>query len=180
MPRWSRVAVAGALALVALPLGMAARAHATPSTHASARPQLGVQILADINRVRSAHHLRPVRRSSGLTASAGAHSLEMIDDGYFAHNSPGGGAFWRRIERYYGSTSFHSWLVGETLLWASPGIDAGSAVHDWLTSPEHRKILLDPRWQEIGVSALHATAAPGAYGGREATVVTADFGVRNR
>jgi uncharacterized protein YkwD len=48
----------------------------------------------------------------------------------------------------------------------------------WLNSPEHRKILLTARWREIGLAAVHVTSASGTYGGREVTIVTADFGVR--
>jgi len=48
----------------------------------------------------------------------------------------------------------------------------------WVNSPEHRKILLTGRWREVGLSAVHVATAPGAYGGREVTIVTADFGVR--
>jgi hypothetical protein len=38
--------------------------------------------------------------------------------------------------------------------------------------------MLTARWRDIGLSAVHLTAAPGTYGGREVTIVTADFGVR--
>ena len=44
--------------------------------------------------------------------------------------------------------------------------------------PEHTKNMLDPRWREIGIAALHATSAPGVYGDHEVTIVTTDFGVR--
>ena len=57
-------------------------------------------------------------------------------------------------------------------------MDAAGAVQDWLTSPEHRAILLTPAFQEIGVSALHATAASGYFGSDEITLITADFGLR--
>ena len=50
----------------------------------------------------------------------------------------------------------------------------------WLASPPHRANLLDPHWREVGLSAVHATSAPGVYGGEAATIVTADFGVRSR
>jgi hypothetical protein len=38
--------------------------------------------------------------------------------------------------------------------------------------------MLTTRWREIGLSAVHVASAPGAYGGREVTIVTTDFGVR--
>jgi hypothetical protein len=38
--------------------------------------------------------------------------------------------------------------------------------------------MLNPRWLEVGVGAVYAPSAPGVYGGRDVTIVTADFGVR--
>jgi uncharacterized protein YkwD len=61
---------------------------------------------------------------------------------------------------------------------ASPNVDATAALTMWINSPEHNKILLTSRWREVGLSAVHVTSAPGTYGGREVTIVTADFGVR--
>ena len=42
------------------------------------------------------------------------------------------------------------------------------------------EILLDPSWREVGVSAVQDSAAPGDFQGLQATIVTADFGVRSR
>jgi uncharacterized protein YkwD len=47
-----------------------------------------------------------------------------------------------------------------------------------MTSPPHRENILTREWREVGVAAVHFAAAPGAFGGRAATIVTADFGVR--
>jgi uncharacterized protein YkwD len=51
-------------------------------------------------------------------------------------------------------------------------------VESWLASPHHRENLLNPKWREVGVAAVHAWSAPGVYDGREVTVLTADFGAR--
>jgi hypothetical protein len=48
----------------------------------------------------------------------------------------------------------------------------------WLNSPPHKKNLLTARWREVGLSAVHVLSAPGTFGSREVTIVTADFGVR--
>jgi hypothetical protein len=39
--------------------------------------------------------------------------------------------------------------------------------------------MLMARWREIGRAAVHLASAPGAYGGRAVTILTADFGVRS-
>jgi uncharacterized protein YkwD len=145
-----------------------------------ARPMLDVAIVAQLNRIRVSRGLRPLRVNAALTAAAALHCREMDAAGVFQHESPDGTAFWKRVQRYYGSAGYKNWSVGETLLWYSPGTTAANAVADWLASPPHRKILLDPAWLEVGVSAVHDTAAPGAFEGLTATIVTADFGARFR
>ena len=136
------------------------------------------RVLADINAYRELHHLRPLRLSTALTAAARQHSDEMALDGYFAHTSVNGAAFWRRVQRYYPSTSRHVWSVGENLLWSSPNVSAAHALQLWIASPEHRKNLLTASWREIGISAVHVVHALGPYHGLDVTIVTTDFGVR--
>jgi uncharacterized protein YkwD len=102
----------------------------------------------------------------------------MVQDGYFGHESADGSPFWKRIQSFYRSSPGRLWSVGENLVFSSPTIDARLALKLWLGSPEHRKNLMNPLWREIGVSAVHATSAPGAYQGMDVTVVTTDFGVR--
>jgi uncharacterized protein YkwD len=141
---------------------------------AAARPahaSLNTTVLAQLNGERSAHGLSPLRPSPRLAAAARAHSSEMVAAGYFSHNSFDGSVFWKRIRRYFGAGA-----VGENLLWAEPTVGARRAVEMWMASPEHRANILDPDWRLIGVSAVHAAAAPGYFGGRAVTVVTTDFG----
>jgi hypothetical protein len=38
---------------------------------------------------------------------------------------------------------------------------------------------MNPRWREIGVSAVHAASAPGVYHGLPVTIITTDFGARS-
>ena len=102
----------------------------------------------------------------------------MAQRGYFSHDSANGTSFDKRIARFYSLSGKHYWSVGENLLWSSPDVSASSALDMWLNSPEHKKILLTARWREVGLSAVHMISAPGTYGGREVTIVTADFGVR--
>jgi uncharacterized protein YkwD len=101
----------------------------------------------------------------------------MAQAGYFAHESADGTAFWKRLRSFYAPKSY--WSVGENLLWSSPDIDGQHALQLWLASPEHRRNLVNPSWREIGVSAVHATQAPGVYQGLDVTIVTTDFGVRH-
>ena len=55
---------------------------------------------------------------------------------------------------------------------------ASRALTMWINSPEHKANMLNGRWREIGISAVHSSSAPGTYSGRPVTIVTTDFGVR--
>jgi uncharacterized protein YkwD len=138
------------------------------------------QVLADVNAERAKRGLRPLRFNAELARAAHAHSRDMARRGYFTHASADGSAFWRRVARYYRSAGFRYWSVGENLLWSSPDVSSGSAITMWLNSPGHRANLLSPRWREVGLAAVHVGSAPGFFGGREVTIVTANFGVRTR
>jgi len=169
------LAVVAVLVSSTVIVGPASAAHTRPAVSLSALEQ---GVLVDINTFRAAHHLTPLRLSASLTAAARSHSLQMEQDGYFAHDSLDGTAFWRRIQSFYPSSTFGFWSVGENLLWSSPGVDAQQALSMWEGSPEHLKNLLDPHWREVGVSAVHSAGAPGVYHGLPVTIVTTDFGVR--
>ena len=170
-------ALGACLALFAASTALGAPAQ--PRQPASSLSGLEQGVLVDINAFRSAHHLVPLRLSSALTQAARQHSQQMASDGYFAHESADGSAFWKRIQRFYTSSPFRYWSVGENLLWSSPDVDPQGALKLWLGSPEHRANLMNARWREIGVSAIHVAAAPGTYNGLDVTIVTTDFGVRH-
>ena len=153
---------------------------ARPMSVLTLRPSLAGQILLGINTVRAEHSLRPLRLEQKLTASATDHSWEMAEHGFFGHESADGSSFSKRIARFYGWSGFSRWDVGENLFWASPDAAATETVQNWLRSPTHRRILLDPAWRDLGVAAIHDSSASGDYRGLEATIVTVDFGVRTR
>ncbi len=134
---------------------------------------------SELNAIRRAHGLVPVRLSPPLSAAADAHSRSMGKFGYFEHESRDGSAFWKRVQRYYGAESYGNWSVGENLLWSSGSVDASRALELWMESPAHRANILTPRWREVGLSAVSVAGAPGVYGGRDVMIITTDFGVRS-
>ena len=168
--------LAALVAVAVAPSSSSARLGGTQSRAAGVQ----VALLAQINSFRAAHGLTRLRISGRLTAAAGAHSAQMARLGYFSHDSANGQSFAQRLARVYPSRGFRVWTVGENLVWGGPDIGAARAFPLRLASPPHRANLLNPRWREIGLGAVHSTSAPGVYGGRAATVVTADFGARTR
>ena len=139
---------------------------------------LDAGVLVQLNAIRTAHGLVPLKVNATLSVAAERHSAEMLADGYFAHNSHNGSPFRKRLTSSSGA-ALHGWSVGENLLWSSPEVDASAALRMWMASPEHRRNILDPSWREIGVAAVHADSAPGTYGGRPVTIITTDFGARH-
>jgi uncharacterized protein YkwD len=137
-------------------------------------------VLQALNQIRAQHGLVPLRANPSLAAAAAQHSSEMGAAGYFQHSSKDGTVFWKRIGTWYASSGYGFWSVGENLLWSSPDVDPSGAMKLWMDSPEHRANILNPRWREIGVAAVHLTSATGTYHGLPVTIVTTDFGVRSR
>ena len=173
--------VIGVFAVACVSLVAATSALAAPNNTVrgiAAVDALERQVLTQMNVVRRAHRLAPLRMSKPLASAADVHSRNMGQLGFFAHESSNGSVFWHRVKRFYGWSGFRSWSVGENLLWASPEIDAAGAVKMWMDSPGHRANLLSRQWREVGLSAVFVPGAQGVYGGRDVTIVTADFGFR--
>jgi uncharacterized protein YkwD len=172
------VALLAVLALLAAGSSGATAATA-PTTTIAAANELEAQVLDAMNAVRRFHGLAPLRLAKPLAAAADLHSRTMGRFGFFSHDSRDGSDFSQRVKRFYGPGRNGGWAVGENLLWASPTIGAAAAVRMWMGSPGHRKNMLNPRWREIGLSAVSVSKAPGVFGGRDVTIVTADFGTRS-
>ena len=138
---------------------------------------LDAGVVAELNGIRAAHGLAPLRINPKLAEAARRHSSEMLAKGYFAHESPDGSPFWQRVKQFYGAGPHGFWLVGENIVWSAPDLDAKETVDLWMGSPPHRKIILTAGWREVGIAAIHTGAANGFSTG-PLTIVTADFGVR--
>ena len=167
-------------ALVAALLFAIPAAPAATSQRVTIDRALDVSVLQRVNEVRAENGLPPLRLSESLSLAAAAHTREMVAAGYFGHQSSDGSPFWKRVRRFYGTKGFRQWSVGENLVWGSPVLSSDDAIQSWLESPEHRANLLSPGWHEIGLAGAHVPAAPGTFGDRETTIVTADFGSRTK
>jgi uncharacterized protein YkwD len=172
--RFAATLALAALALLATPASAKDRSAPPPAPVPALRASadsLATAIRLRINAVRHGHGLRPLRAAPGLGRSAGLHAHAMAARGFFSHDSTDGGSAAERIRRYYRG----SW-VGETLLWRSPGVTAQQVVAMWMASPPHRRVLLLPAFRDVGIGVVRASAAPGAFGGLDVTIVVADFG----
>ena len=169
---WVALACLAAVVAVAAPAALSSTAERTSIS------ALESGLLQQLNGVRADRGLEALRANAKLAAAAAQHSREMADDGYFDHDSADGTSFSNRIARWYPLGSFHSWMVGENLLWSSPGVNPSGAVAMWMRSPGHRANILNPRWREIGIGAVRSNTAGGVFNHVPVTIITADFGVR--
>ena len=133
------------------------------TTAAAGLTRAETRLLKDLNRVRAAHGLAPLRYDPHLQRAARAHSRDMLLSQLFQH-----GAFGERMVRF----DVRGTLTGENLAWGNgPFASASAIVRAWLASPEHRANLLRPRFTRIGIGDLVGPFL--GYDG--AHVVTADF-----
>jgi uncharacterized protein YkwD len=181
-PRRSVIAISAAVVVLVAAGGFAVSASSAgqrPDAATAEMASIEAAIAARINQVRRGRGLRALRVNRRLAAAADFHSKDMGRRGYFAHTSADGTPFWRRVKRFYESRGFRDWSVGENLIWGTDRYGAAFAVRQWMASAPHRKNILARAWREIGVGAVFFAHAPGEYGGRAVTIVTADFGTRS-
>jgi uncharacterized protein YkwD len=163
---------------VLVPAAFLANSALASSRSETSLQTLNRKVLGSINRFRASHGLVALRESAALDKAARRHSLEMGRLGYFDHSSADGMQFWQRIRHFYPARGYSYWAAGENLVWASPGLSAREAMKLWISSPPHLANLLSRQWRQIGISAVGVARAPGVYGGRRVTIITADFAVR--
>ena len=124
------------------------------------------------NAQRSAYRLVPFCVDAKLTTAARAHSQEMIDRGYFSHNSYDGTSFAVRL----GQFGYTGWTaLAENIAWGSGSYgDPDRIFTGWMNSAGHRANILNGNLRQIGIGVASGTYL--TYAG--ARMYTADFGTR--
>jgi uncharacterized protein YkwD len=98
----------------------------------------------------------------------------MMSRDYFAHTSPTGSTLTHRVMSS-GFITYGQWWAGETLAWGSGSYGTPRAVvRAWMHSPEHRAILLSPRYHLVGIGRVYGNF----LGHAGASVWTVDWGHR--
>jgi uncharacterized protein YkwD len=141
-------------------------AAAPPPVYA-ASSQAEIAIVREINRVRRAHHLRPVRLTAPLARVARRHSSLMLKHDALSHSSFDGSSFSTRLQRAGKRRQY-----GETLAWAptGAGVNAKVLLKLWLHSAPHRHVLMNGKLRRVGVGRVY-----GAMGNQRGNAITADF-----
>jgi uncharacterized protein YkwD len=124
------------------------------------------------NQTRASNGLATLCVHEALTQAAQYHSQDMIDKGYFSHNSYDGESYSARLERF-GYDSYEE--VGENIAWGTGNnANPDSTFQSWMNSSEHQENILSPNYREVGIGT--ATGECEGYSG--CTMYTVDFGVR--
>lgn len=128
-----------------------------------------------VNAERKSHGLRLLAEQAQLDDAAEATARDIVRRHFFSHVNPDGKAPRARIEAA-GYT--RSPLTGEDLAWAT-GSEATPVkiVDGWMHSAEHRRVLLEPRFTEIGIAFELGAPQTGAS---NAAVYAAEFGAGRR
>jgi uncharacterized protein YkwD len=153
----------GRTAALAAPFILFLLLAAYPAARAHASPRLDV--IAEINAVRHQYGLRTLRLSPRLMRSAEAYSKTMMAEQYFGHAA-----------RIQASSTYRR--LGEILhLHSGTQPDPDWAMHDWIHSPSHLGVILDPLFTYIGSGYTTGLFWGWSHPGRD-TIWTVHFGRR--
>lgn len=96
------------------------------------------------NQARAAQGIKPLSYNWELSRMARHKSEDMRDRGYFSHQSPTYGSPFNMMKAY--RIPFQA--AGENIAAGQPSPD--EVVKSWLTSPGHRRNIMNPGFSEIG------------------------------
>ena len=142
MPR-VRHRIAFALASAALAAGLLAAAPPPATT-----PITAESVLAEMNRIRAANGLQPLREDFRLRHAAEDRMADMIELAYWSHESPDGQSPFVFVPL----RGYRHSRLGENL--ASGFETPELLVRSWMESKGHRENLLEPEFTDAGVAVI--------------------------
>jgi len=146
------LAAASLLVIAAAPARAASCVHGDDLVAGLSPADRRAALVCVIGTERGARGLAPVRENRLLTLAAQRHADDMVARGYFGHVTPGGATLANRVGATGYMRSWPAWELGEAIAWAQEPLDtANTFVQAWLASPEHRAILLDRGFRDVGV-----------------------------
>jgi uncharacterized protein YkwD len=106
-----------------------------------------------VNSARRDSNVQPLlSRGETLSRIAREHSAAMRDEGFFGHNGPSGG-----LGARLRAAGIPFSIAGENLAkLSSVPNPAGEAHARFMASPEHREVILDPRFRLAGVGVARS------------------------
>ncbi|OEH84176.1 hypothetical protein BHU72_12290 [Desulfuribacillus stibiiarsenatis] len=107
-----------------------------------------LQILDLTNSIRVRHQLQPLVMNAKVSDVARGHARDMIQNNFFAHESPKNGKLLNRFEK----ANIPFSMIAENI--AAGQQDAIEAVEAWMNSEGHRINVLNGDYVELGVGVI--------------------------
>lgn len=140
------------------------------TTYDGARENISSNAVEDhvhekVNERRAEHGLEPIEWDGTIASVSRAHSADMNEREYFAHENPDGENPWDRFEdvgsycQGYGENIATNWAGqnverpsdGEVVQYHTAEELAEGLVEQWMNSPPHREAILTEGWDRGGV-----------------------------
>lgn len=116
---------------------------------------LGPQVLQATTQFRRSQGLGPLTWNARLAVAAQAHACELAARGVdLTHAGADGSNSFQRAQR----AGFPARLVAENLAWGR--FTAQQVVDGWAGSPEHRKNMMHPRIEKMGLGVANGPKGP--------------------
>ncbi len=103
------------------------------------------EILFSINEQRISSRLEPLILNTRLSSAATNKSIYLLENNYFAHNTPDG----KQFSSWIKESNYEYSLIGENL--ATNFHNSKDILKAWMKSNSHRDNILDKNFTEIGI-----------------------------
>jgi len=110
------------------------------------------EIVRLVNVERARHNLRPLTENWEVSRVARFKSQDMINNNYFAHNSPVFGTPFEMLRNF--GIRFTS--AAENIAFGQP--TAAAVMNAWMNSPGHRANILNPNFTQMGAGVARRGA----------------------
>ncbi len=125
--------------------------HIVESAEINGESYTDLDILRAVNRERAKFNIAPLVLSLDLERSARQKVTDMVTHTYFAHEREG-----VLFEDFIKEENYDYVIIGENLA-RGEFKSTERLVRAWLSSPTHRKNILDARYKETGIAILAGT-----------------------
>lgn len=136
--------------------------------HANASSITPENVLSQINEQRELRGLKPLREDTRLSNAALKKSHDMVEKDYFEHYAHGLTPW-----IFIANENYNYLYAGENL--AMDFQTSEGMVRAWMSSPAHRKNILNPDYDDIGIGIVKGEFTDNS-GSRETEMVTNMFG----
>lgn len=105
------------------------------------------ELVKAVNAERAKQRIAPLKVNDTLTQLAEFYACRLADGGFFAHVDP---VYGSTVESRAADFGYAFLNIGENLAAGQESVE--QAISAWMNSPDHRAVLLNPAFTEVGVA----------------------------